>query len=279
MYLQRLSWSRKATDTGQLTGQPKNKHIFRKYVFFIIRFHPIYGPMSEHKKKALILHSGGLDSTTVLALAIRDGFNPYTMTFRYGQRHIREMDAAREIAEKMNVVRRIVVDITPTLFEGSALTDNTPAPRNRTVEEISAGIPVTYVPARNTVFLSYALAWAESLGSHDIFIGVNAVDYSGYPDCRPEFIEAFERLANLATKEGVEGRRITIHAPLIGMTKAEIIRIGISLGVDYSLTHSCYDPSPEGLACGMCDSCILREKGFAEAGTVDPARRRTSGID
>ncbi len=232
--------------------------------------------MCTYAKKAVILHSGGLDSTTVLALAIRDGFEPYTITFHYGQRHCRELDAAHVIANNMNVARRIVVDINPRLFEGSALTDDILMPRNRTEKDISVGVPVTYVPARNTVFLSYALAWAESLGSHDIFIGVNVVDYSGYPDCRPEFIEAFERLANIATKEGVEGRRISIHAPLIGLTKADIIRIGVSLGVDYSLTHSCYDPSPEGLACGECDSCILRAKGFDEAGEVDPTCRRMS---
>ncbi|MHB9028971.1 MAG: 7-cyano-7-deazaguanine synthase QueC [Candidatus Latescibacterota bacterium] len=223
-------------------------------------------------KRAVVLHSGGLDSTTVLAIAVRDGFEPCAMTFRYGQRHSCELEAARKTAGRLGVRQRVVVDINLRLFGGSALTGDLEIPRNRSGNEISEGIPITYVPARNTIFLSYALAWAETLGAHDIFVGVNAIDYSGYPDCRPEFIEAFEHLANLATKEGVEGRKFSIHAPLIHMTKAGIIRTGMSLGVDYSLTHSCYDPSPEGEACGVCDSCTLRKKGFLEAGVPDPVR-------
>ena len=224
------------------------------------------------KKKAVILLSGGIDSTTTLAVSIRDGFEPYAMSFRYGQRHSLEVEAARTIARSMKVRTHSIVDIDLRSIGGSALTDDIEVPRNRTDSEISSGIPVTYVPARNTIILSYALGWAEVLGAHDIFIGVNAIDYSGYPDCRPEFIDAFERLANLATKEGVEGNRFTIHAPLITMTKAQIIRTGYNLGVDYSQTHSCYDPSPEGFACGGCDSCKLRRKGFVEAGLPDPTR-------
>ncbi len=232
--------------------------------------------MRDDRKKAVVLLSGGLDSTTVLAMAVHAGFEPCAMTFRYGQRHYCELDSARKVADSMGVIRRITVDIDPGLFAGSALTDDIAVPRGRSDAEISGGIPVTYVPARNTIFLSYALAWAETLGAHDIFIGVNAVDYSGYPDCRPEFIEAFGRLANLATREGVEGHRLTVHAPLINLTKAEIIRAGTELGVDYALTHSCYDPLPEGMACGTCDSCHLRRKGFRDAGVPDPTRYRTS---
>lgn len=230
--------------------------------------------MDSEEKKAVVLLSGGLDSTTTLAIAIRDGFRPCVMSFRYGQRHSCELAAAEKIAESMGVNRRIVVDIDLRLIGGSALTADIEVPHNRPESEMARGIPVTYVPARNTIFLSYALGWAETLGAHDIFLGVNAVDYSGYPDCRPEFIRAFETMANLATKEGVEGHPFRIHAPLISMTKAEIIRTGVSLGVDYSLTHSCYDPSPDGLACGACDSCILRKKGFDEAGVTDPTRYR-----
>jgi 7-cyano-7-deazaguanine synthase len=225
-------------------------------------------------KKAVVLHSGGLDSTTVLAIAIRDGFEPCAMTFRYGQRHSCELEAARKTAERLGVGQRIVVDINLRLFGGSALTGDLEVPGNRPESEIAHGVPITYVPARNTIFLSYALAWAEVLGAHDIYLGVNAVDYSGYPDCRPEFVEAFEHLANLATKEGVEGRRFSIHAPLLSLTKAEIIRTGLSLGVEYTLTHSCYDPSTEGEACGVCDSCTLRKIGFLEAGVPDPTRYR-----
>jgi 7-cyano-7-deazaguanine synthase len=230
--------------------------------------------MRRELKKAVVLHSGGLDSTTVLAIAMRDGFEPHAMTFLYGQRHSCELEAARNTAGRMGVVKRVEVNIDLRLFGGSALTGDIDVPLNRPEEEISRGIPVTYVPARNTIFLSYALAWAETLGAHDIFTGVNAVDYSGYPDCRPEFIRAFEHLANLGTKEGVEGRSFSIHAPLINLTKAEIIRTGMSLGVDYSHTHSCYNPSPEGDACGECDSCLFRKKGFFEAGIPDPTRYR-----
>jgi 7-cyano-7-deazaguanine synthase len=219
------------------------------------------------------LLSGGLDSATALAIARRDGYNPYALSFRYVQRHRAELAAAARVAESMGVARRIVLDIDLRQFGGSALTADLEVPKGRSVEAMGAEIPVTYVPARNTVFLSLALAWAEVLGSTDIFIGVNAVDYSGYPDCRPEFIEAFERTANLATRMAVEGSRpVTIHTPLIRLTKAEIIRTGLELGVDYSLTLTCYDPSPAGEACGSCDACLLRRKGFEENGLVDPAR-------
>ncbi len=228
--------------------------------------------MSDEKKKAVVLHSGGIDSTTTLAVSINDGYEPYAISFNYGQRHVRELIAARHICETMKIKHRLEVTIDLGQFGGSALTGNIEVPKDRTEEEISEGIPVTYVPARNTIFLSYALCWAEVIGVHDIYIGVNAIDYSGYPDCRPEFIEAFERMANLATKSGVEKNYITIHAPLINMTKAEIIKTGISLGVDYFLTSSCYEPTHEGLACGRCDSCILRLKGFAQAGFKDPIK-------
>ncbi len=228
--------------------------------------------MSDEKKKAVVLHSGGIDSTTTLAIAIRDCFEPCVMSFNYGQRHVRELRAASRICEAMEVKQRREITIDLRQFGGSALTGNIEVPKDRSEEEISEVIPVTYVPARNTIFLSYALGWAEVLGAHDIYIGVNAVDYSGYPDCRPEFIEAFERMANLATKAGIEKHHITIHAPLINMTKADIIKTGIDLGVDYSLTSSCYDPTREGLACGRCDSCVLRLKGFSEAGLHDPIK-------
>jgi len=228
--------------------------------------------MVEEREKAVVLLSGGIDSSTALAVSIEEGFEPCVMIFSYGQRHSWELAAAERVAESMNAKTKMVVEMDLRKLGGSALTDDIEVPKDRSRKDISAGIPVTYVPARNTIFLSYALGWAEVLGAHDIYIGVNAIDYSGYPDCRPEFIKAFERMANLATKEGVEGRRITIHAPFIHMTKAEIIRKGTSLGVDYSLTHSCYDPSPEGLACGRCDSCLLRKKGFMEAGVPDPTR-------
>ena len=224
------------------------------------------------RKKAVVLLSGGIDTVTALAIAVRDGFELCVMTFKYGQRHSWELIAAEKIANSLDIEIHIEVEIDLRSIGGSALTDNIEVPKDRTAESIAGGIPVTYVPARNTIFLSYALAWAEVLGAHDIFIGINAVDYSGYPDCRPEFIESFERLANLATKEGVEGNPFTIHAPLIHMTKAEIIKAGTLLGVDYSMTHSCYDPSPDGLACGRCDSCLLRKKGFKEAGVPDPTR-------
>ncbi len=228
--------------------------------------------MSDSSPKAVVLLSGGIDSTTALAIAKRDGFEPCVMSFRYGQRHDRELESARLVCKSMGVSQRIEVVIDLRQIGGSALTDNIEVPKSRTETDIAGEIPVTYVPARNTIFLSYALGWAEVLGANDIYIGVNAVDYSGYPDCRPEFIEAFETLANLATKAGVEGGRITIHTPLISMTKTEIIRAGRDLGVDYSLTSSCYDPTPEGYACGKCDSCTLRLKGFAEAEIKDSIR-------
>jgi 7-cyano-7-deazaguanine synthase len=223
------------------------------------------------KRKAVVLLSGGLDSTTALAIAIAEGYAAYAMSFRYGQRHSVELESARRVAVAMGVARHLVVDIDLRAIGGSALTDEIEVPKARSSAEMSVGIPVTYVPARNTIFLSFALGWAEVLGAADIFIGVNALDYSGYPDCRPEYIEAFERMANLATKAGVEDRlRLKIHTPLIAMAKAEIIRRGLELGVDYALTHSCYDPTADGLACGRCDSCLLRQKGFAEAGARDP---------
>jgi len=228
--------------------------------------------MSDARKKAVVLLSGGVDSATTLAIAIHDGFEPCVMSFRYGQRHAWELEAAGRVADSFDVKRRIVVDIDLRIIGGSALTGDIEVPKDRSAASMSTGIPVTYVPARNTIFLSYALAWAEVLGARDIFIGVNAVDYSGYPDCRPEYIEAFERLAGLATKEGVEGRGAALHAPLIAMTKAGIIAEGVRLGVDYSLTHSCYDPDENGLACGRCDSCIIRRKGFEAAGVADPTR-------
>jgi 7-cyano-7-deazaguanine synthase len=224
-------------------------------------------------RKAVVLLSGGLDSTTTLAIAIKDGYQAHALTFRYGQRHGIEVRSAREIAHKLGAVHHIIVDIDLRLIGGSALTSDLPVPKSRSAEEISDGIPITYVPARNTIFLSFALAWAEVLNAWDIFLGVNALDYSGYPDCRPEYIEAFERMANLATKAGVEGRgALRIHAPLIALSKAQIIQRGVSLGVDYSLTSSCYDPTTEGEACGSCDSCQLRLKGFREAGLDDPVR-------
>ena len=223
------------------------------------------------RKKAVILLSGGLDSSTALAVARSEDYELYAMSFRYGQRHSLELESARRIAAAMGVEKHLIVEFDLRAIGGSALTDQLDVPKQRAVDEIASGIPVTYVPARNTIFLSFALAWAEVLGADDIFIGVNALDYSGYPDCRPEYIEAFERMAKLATKAGVEGHmRLKIHTPLIAMTKAEIIKTGLQLGVDYSLTHSCYDPGAEGLACGLCDSCLLRLKGFAEAGARDP---------
>ena len=219
----------------------------------------------------MVLLSGGLDSTTALAIARSHGYELHAMSFRYGQRHSVEIECASKVAKAADVRRHLIVDLDLRAVGGSALTDQIEVPKERSVEEIGSGIPTTYVPARNTIFLSFALAWAEVLGAEDIFIGVNALDYSGYPDCRPEYIEAFEKLAGLATKAGVEGTlRLRIHTPLIAMTKAEIIRTGLALGVDYSLTHSCYDPDAQGLACGRCDSCLLRLKGFAEAGATDP---------
>ncbi|HLF58519.1 MAG TPA: 7-cyano-7-deazaguanine synthase QueC [Alphaproteobacteria bacterium] len=229
--------------------------------------------MNETGKKAVVLVSGGLDSATVLAVAREQGFACHALTIQYGQRHAAEIAAARRVASALGAVRHVVSDIDLRAFGGSALTADIAVPKGRSMDEISHGIPITYVPARNTIFLAFALAWAEALGARDIFIGVNAVDYSGYPDCRPEYIAAFERMANLATKAGVEGdTRFSIRTPLIAMTKAEIIRLGVKLGLDYGLTVSCYDPGANGEACGTCDACILRRKGFAEAGLRDPAR-------
>jgi len=223
------------------------------------------------KSPAVVLLSGGLDSATVLAIARGQGFDVNALSFAYGQRHAWELEAARRVAQAVGAVRHRIATIDLRAFGGSALTDDIEVPKGRALEEMSHGIPVTYVPARNTIFLSFALAWAEVLGASDIFIGVNALDYSGYPDCRPEFIRAFEIMANLATKAGVEGRqRLTIHAPLMHMTKAEIIRKGFELGVDYNLTSSCYDPALDGAPCGECDSCILRRNGFRENGIDDP---------
>lgn len=223
-------------------------------------------------RPAVVLLSGGLDSTTVLAIARTEGYQPYALSFRYGQRHSIELEAARRVAEAYGAVRHVVADIDLRTFGGSALTDDIDVPHHSSAEELGDEIPVTYVPARNTVFLSFALAWAETLGASDVFIGVNALDYSGYPDCRPEYIQAFEQMANLATKAGVESQQqLKIHAPLINLTKVQIIERGLALGVDYSLTHSCYDPDPAGWACGTCDSCLLRRRGFAELGLDDPA--------
>jgi 7-cyano-7-deazaguanine synthase len=225
------------------------------------------------RPRAVLLLSGGLDSSTLLALAIRDGYEVYAMSFRYGQRHAHEIAAAKRIAESYGVAGHVIVDIDLRIFGGSALTADIAVPKDRMAADMSSGIPITYVPARNTIFLSYALAWAEVLGARDIFIGVNAVDYSGYPDCRPEYVSAYERLANLATKAAVEElSRIRIRAPLLDLTKAEIITLGASLDVDYGMTSSCYDPTADGVACGRCDSCKLRLKGFADAGRRDPAR-------
>ncbi|MBC7951497.1 MAG: 7-cyano-7-deazaguanine synthase QueC [Rhodospirillaceae bacterium] len=222
-------------------------------------------------KKAVILLSGGLDSATTLAIAQEMGFACAALSFRYGQRHVAELDCAAKLAAKAGVIRHEICDIDLRAFGGSALTADIAVPKDRDEAAMGVGIPITYVPARNTIMLSFALAFAEIMEANDIFVGVNAVDYSGYPDCRPEYIAAFETMANLATKAGVEGHRLTIHAPLIKMTKGAIIRRGLSLGVDYALTSSCYDPTPQGQACGHCDSCSLRLKGFAEAGTKDPA--------
>jgi 7-cyano-7-deazaguanine synthase len=217
------------------------------------------------------LLSGGLDSTTVLAIAKNDGFSPYALSFRYGQRHETELAAAARVAKAIGAAEHVIAEVNLNVFGGSALTAQIEVPKQRTHAEMSRGIPITYVPARNTVFLSIALAWAELLEADDIFVGVNALDYSGYPDCRPEYISAFEQMANLATKAAVEGRqRIQIQAPLIELSKAQIIQRGLALGVDYGITHSCYDPGSEGRACGSCDSCVLRLKGFREAGLPDP---------
>lgn len=221
-------------------------------------------------KPAVVLLSGGLDSTTVLAIAKDRGYDPYALSFRYGQRHEVELEAARRVAASQGVVRHVVAEIDLRVFGGSALTSDMEVPKHDSSSDLGDGIPSTYVPARNTIFLSFALAYAETVGAQDIFIGVNALDYSGYPDCRPEYIAAFQEMANLATRAGVEGAAVTIHTPLIAMTKAEIVRAGSALGVDYGLTSSCYDPSQNGQPCGRCDSCLLRLKGFEEAGMRDP---------
>jgi 7-cyano-7-deazaguanine synthase len=222
-------------------------------------------------KNAVVLLSGGLDSATVAGIAIRDGFAVNALSFSYGQRHRWELEAARRVAQSLGITNHRIANIDLRVFGGSALTGDIDVPKGRSTDEMGHGIPITYVPARNTIFLSYALAWAEVLGANDVFIGVNALDYSGYPDCRPEYIRAFEAMANLATKAAVEGRqKLTIHTPLINLTKAQIIRRGIELGVDYSLTSSCYDPARDGRPCGQCDSCLLRQKGFREAGLSDP---------
>lgn len=227
------------------------------------------------RPKCVVLLSGGVDSTTCLAIARHDGFAPYALSFRYGQRHSLELDAARRVADGLGVVEHVVVDIDLGQFGGSSLTSDIDVPKDRNEATMADSIPSTYVPARNTVFLSFGLAWAETLGAQDIYIGVNAIDYSGYPDCRPEYVRAYETMANLATKAGVEGRqRLTIQTPLMEMTKAEIIRRGTELGVDYGLTLSCYDPGPGGAPCGRCDSCQLRAKGFSEAGLIDAALYR-----
>lgn len=224
------------------------------------------------RKKAVVLASGGLDSTTIMAIAKNEGYDIYALSFDYGQRHKFELEAAKKVAKNFGAKKHLILRLNLEAIGGSALTDDIPVPQGRDLDDISSGgIPITYVPARNTIFLAYALAWAEVLGATDIFIGVNAVDFSGYPDCRPEFIESFQRTANLATKAGVEGKGITIHTPVINMTKGEIIKKGISLGVDYAMTHSCYNPSEKGIPCGICDSCLLRKKGFNEAGIPDPA--------
>ena len=235
--------------------------------------------VKEHlpQKPAVVLLSGGLDSATVLAIARSQGYEASALSFSYGQRHRWELQAARLVAESLGARNHRIATIDLRIFGGSALTSDIAVPKGRSEEEMAHGIPITYVPARNTIFLSFALAWAEVLGASDVFIGVNALDYSGYPDCRPEFIRAFEAMANLATKAGVEGRqRLTIHAPLISMSKAQIVRKGLELGVDFSLTSSCYDPAPDGAPCGQCDSCFLRRKGFRENGIEDPLPYRDS---
>lgn len=232
--------------------------------------------MTESIKRAVVLLSGGLDSTTVLAIARHEGFETYALSFDYGQHHRVELESAESVARSLGATKHVVATIDLRVFGGSALTSNVPIPKNRSLEEMGGDIPITYVPARNTVFLSFALAWAEVLKTGDIFLGVNALDYSGYPDCRPEFINAYEAMANLATKSGTEsGTHCKIHTPLIALSKGQIIRRGLQLGIDYGTTSSCYDPSPSREACGECDSCLLRLKGFAEAGALDPITYRS----
>src|SRR5262245_32080719 len=229
--------------------------------------------MQQTTRPAVVLLSGGLDSATVLAIARSEGFAPSALSFRYGQRHAIELAAAERVAKSQGVSRHVTVDIDLRTFGGSALTSNLAVPKHTNADEIGSDIPITYVPARNTIFLSFALAFAETIGTGDIFIGVNALDYSGYPDCRAEYIAAWQTMANLATKAAMQGRQtVTVHTPLIQLTKAQIIRRGLDLGVDYSLTSSCYDPDPSGAACSRCDSCLLRLKGFAECGVKDPIR-------
>jgi len=226
--------------------------------------------------KAVVLLSGGMDSTTVAAIARREGFDVHALSVRYGQRHAVELDAAMRVAERLAIRHHVVIDLDLRAFGGSALTADQPVPKDTPMAEIGTRIPATYVPARNTIFLSLALAWAETLGAHDIFLGANALDYSGYPDCRPEYLEAFARMADLATRAGVEGARLTIHTPLLHLTKAQIITRGLELGLDYGLTSTCYDPAPDGAACGRCEACLLRLRGFEEAGVTDPVRYQTA---
>jgi 7-cyano-7-deazaguanine synthase len=228
--------------------------------------------------RAVVLLSGGMDSATTAAIARREGFEVCALSVRYGQRHAVELDAARRVAAALGVARHVVIELDLRAFGGSALTSDIPVPKDTPAERIGAGIPATYVPARNTIFLSLALAWAETLGARDIFLGANALDYSGYPDCRPEYVAAFERVANLATRAGVEGAGIRIHTPLIDLSKADIVRRGLELGVDFALTLTCYDPSADGAACGRCEACLLRLKGFAEAGERDPANYRKDRV-
>ena len=225
--------------------------------------------------KAVVLLSGGMDSATTAAIALSRGFDVHALTFRYGQRHHAELEAARRVADRLGIRRHVVLDIDLRAFGGSALTGNLPVPKDTPMEEIGQQIPATYVPARNTIFLSFALGWAEVLGASDIFLGANALDYSGYPDCRPEFVAAFQAMAQLATRAGVDGQKLTIHTPLIALSKREIIEQGLALGVDYGITMTCYDPAPDGAACGRCDACILRLRGFREAGLEDPAPYQT----
>ena len=225
--------------------------------------------------KAVVLLSGGMDSATAAAVALDQGFEVYALSFRYGQRHATELEAAGRVAKRLGTSRHVVLDIDLRAFGGSALTGDLDVPKDTPLGRIGSSIPATYVPARNTIFLSFALGWAETLGASDIFLGANALDYSGYPDCRPEYIEAFERMANLATRAGVEGRRLRIHTPLISLSKAEIVKLGHQLGVDYGLTWSCYDPA-DGTACGRCEACLLRRKGFREAGVEDPVAYQTA---
>lgn len=223
--------------------------------------------------KAVVLLSGGMDSATVAAIALRDGYEVYALSVRYGQRHVVELEAARRVAERLGVRRHVIIDLDLRAFGGSALTSEAPVPKDTPLGEIGVRIPSTYVPARNTIFLSLALAWAETLGASDIFLGANALDYSGYPDCRPEYLEAYARMADLATRAGVEqGARLRIHTPLLRLTKAEIVARGLALGLDYGITSTCYDPAADGAACGRCEACLLRLKGFEEAGLPDPAR-------